>query len=221
MEIIYKGKAGAVASIMLAISLPFILYFVEPFFPEGYLRYGYTKRFIYWTWLLLLYLYTKNIEKEKFLLWSQPRRSRKFYIISIISIIAIVFVSASSRLLLVKLGLGTGTGGVLSEMIAYLQQHPDLLVFTCFTAAIVEELLFRGYLIPRLNLLFNNGYAPVIISALVFAMAHFGYGTIISMWEPLLIGLIFGAYYQKYRNLTVLMICHFLIDFISLISTPA
>jgi uncharacterized protein len=85
------------------------------------------------------------------------------------------------------------------------------------TAAVCEELIFRGYLMPRLQLYFKSKWFPIIISALIFGAGHAAYGTIINTAVPLFIGLLFGWYYQQYRNIKVLILCHFLIDFISLV----
>jgi membrane protease YdiL (CAAX protease family) len=41
-----------------------------------------------------------------------------------------------------------------------------LLVFTCLTAGITEEIIFRGYLLPRLEILLKNKNLSVIISSL-------------------------------------------------------
>jgi membrane protease YdiL (CAAX protease family) len=106
---------------------------------------------------------------------------------------------------------------LLEEMLRSLHNDPILLVLTCLTAGVVEEFIFRGYLIPRLNIVLNNKYLPVIISALCFGAFHYNYGTIINIADATLTGLIFGFYYQKYRNLKILVSCHFFIDFFNLI----
>jgi membrane protease YdiL (CAAX protease family) len=205
-----------IIGMLFAISFTFILLLIEPQFPN-FLRYGYLKKFIIWIWLLLIYLYTTKIEKQKFLLWIDKKRNLLFYFISVISVLGLSFLAGSSRQLLPKFGIKVQTSQILNEMLTYMHTHPLLLVLTCVTAGVVEELIFRGYLIPRLNILFKNSYLPVIFSALIFGVSHIGYGTLINMLVPFLLGLLFGAYYQKYRNLKVLIFCHFFIDFLSLI----
>jgi len=59
----------------------------------------------------------------------------------------------------------------------------------------------------------------VIISSLLFGLAHYSYGNWSQIINAVLIGLIFGFHYQKYRNIKILIICHFLIDFISILTT--
>ena len=206
-----------ILGVLFAISFPFVLFIVEPHFP-GFLKYGYLEKFIIWIWLLLVYIYATKIEKQPFLLWADKKRSFRFYIISIISVLGLAFLAGESQQLLPKLGFKTEPSQVLNGMASYLHTHPLLLVLTCITAGIVEELLFRGYLIPRLNKLLKNRYLAVVISAFIFGAGHIGYGTWMNMIVPILIGLIFGGYYQKYKNLKVLIFCHFLIDLLSMLS---
>jgi hypothetical protein len=109
----------------------------------------------------------------------------------------------------------------MEQMSLYLYARPLLLIVTCLTAAVVEELIFRGYLMPRLAAVLNSNWLAVVISALVFAICHSTYGTLQNILVPFLIGLIFGIFYLKYRNIKVLMICHFVFDLIGLISITA
>jgi len=212
-----QKNISMIMGVILAVSFSFIILFIEPQFP-GVLRYGYLKKLMIWIWLLMIFLYSVKVEKQKFLLWKDKKESLRFYIISIIAIVGLSFLAGGTQFLLPKFGLKLESSQVLKEMVAYLHLHPVLLVFTSATAAFVEELIFRGYLIPRLKMLLKRGYIAVILSALIFGFAHIGYGTLINMYVPFLIGIIFGAYYQKYRNLKVLIFSHFIIDLLSLLT---
>lgn len=205
-----------VIGMLIAVSFTLIVSLIEPQFPS-FLRYGYLKKIIIWSWLLLVYLYTAGVEKQDFFLWKDSRHSILFYCISVITIAVLSFLARSSQQLLPGIGLNVQRSQLLHQMLSYLHTHFFLLVLTCITAAVVEELIFRAYLIPRLSMLLRDAYLPVIISALFFGLAHIGYGTLINMFVPFLLGLIFGAYYQKYRNIKVLIICHFLLDLTSLL----
>ena len=88
--------------------------------------------------------------------------------------------------------------------------------FIAFTAGVVEEFIFRGYLLPRLQLFFSSKHWPIVIGAILFGLAHFRYGTIMNVAGPIILGLIVGYHYQKYRNIKVLIITHFLYDFVVL-----
>jgi membrane protease YdiL (CAAX protease family) len=217
MDTVNKPRISlTIIGIMFTVSFTFILLYAESFFP-GFLRYGYAKKFIIWLWLLLLVLYTVKVEKQRFILWKDSKRSFLFYVLSVIAIMALSFLAGASRQLLPLFGVKLQSSQVLKEMIMYVQQRPLLLVLTCITAGVVEELIFRAYLIPRLTLLLKTNWLPLLLSAFVFGLAHIGYGTFVNMLVPFLLGVIFGAYYQKYRNIKVLICCHFLIDLISLL----
>ena len=99
-----------------------------------------------------------------------------------------------------------------------MKNNYPLLIFTCLTAGITEELVFRGYLMPRLQLFFKNNYASIVISSLLFGLMHVGYGTIFQVVGSMMIGLVFAIHYQKFRNIKILIFCHFFWDFMSLIA---
>lgn len=88
-------------------------------------------------------------------------------------------------------------------------------IFTCFTAGVTEELIFRGYIMTRLSLLFKNNYMPIILSALAFSALHYGYKSLRELIFAFLIGILFGTYYQRYRNIKVLIAAHFMVDIIN------
>jgi hypothetical protein len=67
-------------------------------------------------------------------------------------------------------------------------------------------------MIPRLSLLFVNRHLPVVISALLFSFVHLGYKNLAQLIFTFLFGLAFGYHYQKFRNIQVLIVVHFLWD---------
>jgi membrane protease YdiL (CAAX protease family) len=91
-----------------------------------------------------------------------------------------------------------------------------LIIFTCLTAGVIEELLMRAYIQPRVEKIYNSPVLGVIISALLFAILHSTYGTIGQVVVPFFIGIVFAIFYKLYSNINILIICHFMFDFISL-----
>ena len=206
-----------VIGIFLAITMKFILFFMARHTIGDFLIWGYFAKSLLWAWLFLIYLFAIKIEKQRFLLWEEKTNySFLFYTISILSISGLVIFSGYLTHILVRFASKPEQSLLLKEMLDYLHTHILLLVFTSLTAGVVEELIFRGYLIPRLNMLFNNRYLSVIVSALIFGVSHFRYGTVVNIIFPTFIGLIFGFHYQKYKNLKLLILIHFFIDFSSL-----
>jgi membrane protease YdiL (CAAX protease family) len=104
---------------------------------------------------------------------------------------------------------------VVQEMAAIVNKSMPLLVFASLTAGFTEELIFRAYLVPRLELLFKSKPAAVIISALLFSMAHYHYFSVGEMVFTFCLGVVFAIYYKWYRNIKVLIFTHAFIDFVS------
>lgn len=174
-------------------------------------------RFAIWICLLLIFLYTSQIEKQKFLIWNENQLSVLEYVTSFFKIIISIIIGAVLIQLLLKfLGANIQENPKLKEIVSVLSKNFPLLIFTCLTAGFTEELIFRGYLMPRLQLFFNKNYASILISSVLFGLMHIGYGTIFQVLGPIMIGLVFAAHYQKFRNIKILIFCHFFWDFLSL-----
>ena len=175
-------------------------------------------RLILWLYLLMICVYVVKGEKQKFLLWSEKKSSVVFYIVSILLILAGIVI-AIGILSKIETYYGWNNSDKLKSMLRLLWKNKPLLLFTTVSAGIIEELLFRGYLIPRLQLLLKKTWLAVFVSSMLFGLAHYSYGNLSQIINPFVIGLIFAWHYQKYRNIKVLILCHFLIDFISVFTT--
>ena len=171
-------------------------------------------RLVFWLCFAVIYWYVLNKEKQPLLLWTEKRYSIGFSILSIFAILLVILIGAVIIALPYKLW---GTLKVSNVVLLMLKLSFPAKLFGIFTAGLLEELVFRGYMIPRLQLLFKNQHLPIIISAVLFGLLHVGYGTIINVLMPIWIGLVFGYHYYKYRNLKMLIICHILIDYNALI----
>uniref|UniRef100_A0AAU6WKY2 CPBP family intramembrane glutamic endopeptidase n=3 Tax=Chryseobacterium TaxID=59732 RepID=A0AAU6WKY2_9FLAO len=91
-----------------------------------------------------------------------------------------------------------------------------LIIFTCLTAGVVEELLMRGYIQPRVEKIYKNRYAGIVVSAVLFGILHSAYGTIGQVVIPCFIGIVFALFYKIYSNIKILILCHIMYDFVSL-----
>ncbi len=207
---------------IIAIIISLMLFFFALFFSKfiGFLvpLSGATllllSRLAFWLALLLLLIYSRKIEKQPLMLWQEKRYSVPHYLASVLltllTVLAMVIVLSIIAMVLQLKAQSEG----MEKMIAIFRDHHALVWLTAITAAITEELMFRAYLIPRLQLLFKNTYMPVILSSVLFGFLHFGYGTALNILGPMLIGLIFGFHYVKYRNIKILIIVHFLWDYL-------
>jgi len=160
-------------------------------------------------------MYSKGIEKQRLMIWTDQKYSIKYFLKNIILTLLIAFSILFFIAVLMKLlGLSINDGKEKTEQVfQILRNNRFLALFTVLTAGITEELIFRGYFMTRLQLFFKNKYMPILYSALFFAIAHAGYESITKVVTVFLIGLIFGMHYYKYRNIKMLIAIHFLWDF--------
>ena len=174
----------------------------------------FSSRIAIWVALAILFTYVRQIEKQPLLLWEEKKYSVGYYILSVITtLLVVVVVLIVFSIVWTLLGLKKDSDS-LNKIIEIFRHNHFLVLLTCLTAGITEELVFRGYIMPRLQLLFNKTYISVIISSVIFGLIHFGYGTALNMIGPFIIGLVFALHYYKYRNIKILIICHFLWDYI-------
>ena len=201
------------------ILLAFLLYpLISWFMVSSGLVYAWqliSSRVLIWTALVLVYLYARYVEKQKFLLWAEQQHTFIFYLLSVIVLYFICMAAGIVARIPFWLGLHEGNAKLL-KMVKVMKQYPVMVFFTSITAAITEELIFRGYMISRLSLFFKNRYMPVILAAILFCAEHLTYKSLQEIIFTLLIGLILGFHYQKYRNIKITIAVHFLIDFITL-----
>lgn len=207
-------KYFTVAGILLAVFLCIIL--TTNFFGllhiENRVASLWLSRIEFWIIALLLYLYATKVEKTAFLLWKEKRYNAKFYAISTVLTIGFIFLLLAG-ISIIQRSLGYNVN---NEELNKLTKEGDsnlcLFIFTAFTAGITEELIFRAYLVPRIAYVLNNRWIAIIISSILFGLAHYNYNDLTRMVFPFIIGLIFSLHYFRYRSLMALIICHVIID---------
>jgi uncharacterized protein len=174
------------------------------------------ERLFYWLALALLWLYAVKIEHGSLLTWQEKKYKfltnlRSGFIIIVALLAGSVIIQAISA------AIGhSEKSAPMDQIVAIMRNNIPLLVFTALTAGVVEELIFRGYIQPRLEIIFKNPYAAIFISSLFFGLLHYKYGTLTQVLGPAFIGMVFAFYYWKYRNIKVIIVCHFLWDLVSL-----
>ncbi len=174
-------------------------------------------RFTVWICLIVIYLFVNQVEKNDFLIWKEQKFTVFEYLKSFINIMAsILFGAIIIGITLKFFGANIAKSAKIIEVVSIMKNNFPLLIFTCLTAGITEELIFRGYLMPRIALFYDNKYSTIVISSLLFGLMHIGYGTVLQIVGPTFIGLIFAIHYQKFRNIKILIFCHFFWDFMML-----
>ncbi len=170
-------------------------------------------RFQYWLLLLVLWFYAVRVERQNLLIWPERKYPFWVYILSVVALSLAVWIGLFIATIVILLfHQKTETSLVYSQLIDILKTSPPLVLFTAVTAGVTEELIIRGYLLPRLNYLSKSPLLAIIFTALLFASAHLGYGTVINVVVPFIIGLAQAFYYWRFRNIKVAIIFHILWD---------
>ena len=116
------------------------------------------------------------------------------------------------------LGIATST----MEIVAALAKYPIWFrALLSARAGLVEEVLYRGYPIERVNRLTGRIWPGVLISLIIHTalhIPHLGIGHTVAVVFPLST-LLAGLYVWK-RNLTLNIIVHFLIDLFAMVLLP-
>ncbi|MCL8538328.1 CPBP family intramembrane metalloprotease [Chryseobacterium gallinarum] len=173
-------------------------------------------RIVLWAILLMLFLYSHFVEKGSFLLKGEKKYSLAFRVKAIISLYLICAIGGAFLNVVLQLLVQEKMSEKLFDLTSIFRHNYFLIIFTCFTAGAVEEFLMRGYVQPRIEKIYNSPVLGIFISALLFGLLHSTYGTISQVIIPFFIGVVFAVFYKKYSNITILISCHFMIDFVSL-----
>ncbi|SHF97409.1 CPBP family intramembrane glutamic endopeptidase [Chryseobacterium vrystaatense] len=192
-----------------------VIYFitgVKAFTPANF---SYT-RIALWTVLGLIFLYNIFIEKNPFLIWKEKKYTTLFYIQAVIALYLTCSFGGAFLNLIIQLLTHEGMSSKLVQISSVFRNNYLLIIFTCLTAGAVEELLMRGYIQPRIEKIYNSPYTAIVGSAALFGILHSTYGTIGQVLVPFFIGIVFAFFYKKYSNIKILIICHFMYDFVSM-----
>jgi uncharacterized protein len=79
-------------------------------------------------------------------------------------------------------------------------------------AAVVEEILFRGYMIEKVRQLTGSGVSAVAVSVLTFTWAHYAGWGLVQLIPACGAGVVLALLYVRRRDLPSNMLAHFLTD---------
>lgn len=164
-----------------------------------------------WVIVLVMLAYSHFVERGPLLVWPEGWRGWRFHVMSLLALFAATIVLGIVNK---QLG-GAPDAGSAAKDAGYWDERPWLFIFMGLTAGGTEEILFRGYVQPRLNVLLKSPWLAIVGSALLFALAHFTNSGPTKMLFLFLFGSVFGFHYYRYRNLLALIIAHVLVDVVA------
>ena len=86
-----------------------------------------------------------------------------------------------------------------------------------FLSVPIQELIFRGFLIPRIELVTKNPAIAIIFSALIFASAHLFFRSATLVVATFIGGIFWGYLFVKYRNLWPIQLSHAVLGLVFII----
>jgi CAAX protease family protein len=167
---------------------------------------------------LILFFIWRNKEPIAAIGWT-TRNIWKEISIGILLFVPLFLASSVLESLLRKAGLSapsTPLPALVSErgMAEFL-----LALFMVIVVAVVEETIFRGYLMLRINAITSSPAVAVVLSAVIFSLGH-GYEGTASVVTVGVMGAVFALIYQWRKSLTAPVVMHFLQDVIGIVLIP-
>jgi len=86
-------------------------------------------------------------------------------------------------------------------------------------AGVMEEVLYRGYIMERLNKISNNWIIYLLVPSIIFGLLHYSQG-IGGIIIATLSGVLFSLFYWKKRDLKINIFAHFMADIIPNVLIP-
>jgi membrane protease YdiL (CAAX protease family) len=219
----YPKPAALLGGVLLTILILIVLstgidaFALRPLAPDHPDLFFFIERSLYWVFVAVLWLYAAKREKQPLLIWKEASYSAGTLLSHLFALFFIISISIACLSFFISRMSHEGPSKLLFKIAGFLRNNKFLLVYTALTAGVTEELIFRGYLQTRLQLLLKNPFWAIFISSLIFGLAHFRYGTIKNMAGPFIIGLGLAIYYWRYRNIKVAITFHFLWDLAGLL----
>jgi len=103
------------------------------------------------------------------------------------------------------------SGGLRAFASLSIWQRIFLIGLVPISAGFCEELIWRGYIITRLEARGRRRWPAILLSAASFALIH-GIFLLDKLLVTFLLGIVAGLYYIKERNLVPLMVAHTIVD---------
>ena len=210
-----KLKKSMLAGIFLLIILLLANFSIKLFLPSP--ANFWATRIYFWLVVAAMAFYALKAEKQTFLLYEEKKYLfGKALSMAFIMVVVIIFGMAVLNFILKSFGLSQEPSQETKAIYSLFKDNYLLLIFTCITAGVTEELLFRGYLHTRLEKLFGNAGVGILISATVFGIMHVSWNNIFQIIGTFWMGLVLAFFYYKYRNIKILILLHIFYDLFSI-----
>lgn len=168
-----------------------------------------------WLLLSLIILWIYFVEKRTItsIGWKKLTAKTVLLGIGLGFVVFILFGVLTAAIRVMGLELNQETAALIAS-----QPFPFLLLIA-LRAAVVEEVLYRGFAFERIYDLTKSKWLAGLIPVLIFTLVHYSWG-IGHLVFVFFAGSIFMLVYISKRNLGLIMIAHFITDVIALLVLP-
>lgn len=168
-----------------------------------------------WLLLSLIILWIYFVEKRTItsIGWKKLTAKTVLLGIGLGFVVFILFGVLTAAIRVMGLELNQETAALIAS-----QPFPFLLLIA-LRAAVVEEVLYRGFAFERIYDLTKSKWLAGLIPVLIFTLVHYSWG-IGHLVFVFFAGGIFMLVYISKRNLGLIMIAHFITDVIALLVLP-
>jgi membrane protease YdiL (CAAX protease family) len=197
----------ALIGLLVFLSIPFLLQLMPLTFMLAELG--------FWLLLLVMILWIYFVEKRTIasIGWKKLTVKTVFGGLGLGLVLFIVF--GISTMVIQKLGLELNQE--IAEMIS--GKSLPVLFLLVLRAAVVEEVLYRGYAIERINELTKSKWIAGLVPLIMFMLVHLAWGVGHLLFIFIAGGLLTLMYVSK-RNLGLNIIAHFTVDVIAILVLP-
>ena len=109
-------------------------------------------------------------------------------------------IGASFLIAIILTVLGLNDLQIVSEVIGSVLKLPLIVIVYFFVIRVfLEEFFFRAFLVPRLG---------IVISSVIFSLAHLGYGSIAEAIGAGVLGLVLALFYRKHGKILPNFLAH-------------
>ena len=202
-----KNNIKTLIGLLVFLAFPFLLQFLhlELKFFEGAM----------WLLLLLILIWIYFVEKRTIssIGWKKLTVKTVLSGIGLGFVVFVLFGVLTTAIQAVGLELNQET----AELIA--SQSIPFLLLIALRAAVVEEVLYRGYAFERVYELTKSKWLAGLIPVIIFTLVHYSWG-VGHLVFVFFAGSVFMLVYISKRNLGLIMIAHFITDVIALLVLP-
>lgn len=168
-----------------------------------------------WLLLLLIILWIYFVEKRAITSIGWKKLTVKT-ILSGIGLGLVVFILFGILTTVIQ-AIGLELSQETAELIA--GQSIPFLLLIALRAAVVEEVLYRGYAFERIYDLTKSNWIAGLVPVIIFTLVHlsWGVGHLVFVFFA---GSLFMLAYMSKRNLGLIVIAHFITDVLALLALP-